>query len=383
MRLCGLLTACAIGSTTPAWAITPKNFDVHGLDFVPTLEVQESYDDNFRALSEDVESSWITTLKPAFSLTAEDRNSAYRLSYQAVSEHYHSAADASNTDHDAKLESILAFDARQRLHLEAGYKRQEDTASTAVNRENDKYHSSRFSGRYDYGARTAINQLSLAVSQERLRYDNSGEINADKDRDTLALTGTWTHALGGSTRALLELRHSDFDYTLADSRRNSTNQALLAGATWEATARTTGKVRIGYEQKDFDDPRVDDLDSPMWEVGLDWAPRTYSVFTLNARRAFDEGDDGSDAVKTTSTELLWRHEWTSRLSSNLSFGLSRQVYEGQERDDDISSASLSLTYAVRRWLDISLGYRYRKNDSSVELESYERNIYLLSLTGSF
>lgn len=383
MRPRRLLAACTLCSISPAWALTPKSFDIQGLDFVPTLGIEESYDDNFRALSQNVDSSWITTLTPAFTLTAEDRNSAYRLSYKAVNETYHSASDASNTDHDAKLEGILAFSARQRLHLEAGYKRIEDTASTAVNNENDKYHSSRLAGRYDFGAKSAANQLSLALSQEQLRYDNSGDINADKDRDTLAVTGTWSHAIGGSTRALLELRHSDFDYKLADSRRNSTNQALLAGATWEATARTTGKIRIGYEQKNFDDSRVDDLDSPMWEIGVDWAPRTYSVFSLTTRRAFDEGDDGSDAVKTTSTELQWRHEWSSRISSTLSYGFSRQVYEGQERDDDINSAGIGLTYALRRWLDISLGYRYRENDSSVESESYERNIYLLSLTGSF
>lgn len=383
MRLCRLLAAYTLCGTAPAWALTPKSFDIQGLDFTPTLTIGESYDDNFRALNRDIESSWITTLTPAFMLTAEDRNSAYRLSYKAVSETYHSVSEASNTDHDARLEGILALSARQRLHLEASYKRNEDTASTATTGENDKYHSSKLFGRYDFGAQSAANQLSLAVGQERLRYDNSGDLNADKDRDSLTVTGTWSRALGGSTRALLELRHSDFDYQLADSRRNSTNQAVLAGATWEATARTTGKIRIGYEQKNFDDSRVDDLDSPMWEVSLDWAPRTYSVFTLTTRKAFDEGDDGADAVESTSTELLWRHEWSSRISSNLSLGIGRQVYEGQERDDDLRSAGLSLTYAVRRWLDLSLGYRYRDNDSSVALESYERNIYLLSLSGSF
>lgn len=383
MRIVKLLAAISGCLAGTAWALEPKSIDIQGLDFTPTLSLSERYDDNFRALSSDEQASWITTLTPEFTLTAEDRNSAYRLNYKAANNHYHSAADADHTDHELLLESIWAFSARQRLQLEAGYSENENTASTAINGENDSYSNSTVGGLYSFGAVSAANQLGLGLTQERLRYDNSGAINDDKDRDSRALVATWSHALGGSTRALMELRHTDYDYVLASSQRSSTNQALLAGATWEASARTTGKLRVGYERKDFDDDRVSDLSSPMWEVSVDWAPRSYSVVTLTARRAFDEGDDGADAMKTTQTELLWRHEWTSRTSTNVSLGRTQQLYEGQERDDDIDTFGLSLVYAVRRWLDISAGYRYRDNVSSLASESYQRNIYLLTLTGSF
>lgn len=380
-RLAFLLAAPTLLPVS-AWAIEPESIDFLGLQLTPTLTLGETYDDNFRELENDEDASWVTQISPGLELLAEDRNSAYRLTYKGNSEIYHNASDASNTDHIVKLESILEFSARQRLKLEAGYRKIEEVNSTAVSGENDKYHSTSIGGLYSFGSQQALNRIDLGASYEELRYDNSDGINADEERDTSAFSATWLHRLGGATYALLEARHTDYDYLIPASPRNSTNDALLLGATWEATAKTTGKLRAGYEKKDFDDSSREDLNSPMWEIGIDWSPRTYSKFSLTARRAFDEGDDGSDAIKSTSTQLSWGHGWTERITSTLSFGLTREDYEGQAREDEITSAGLALTYKMRRWLDIEVGYRYRDNDSSAANESFQRNVYLISLTGS-
>lgn len=365
-----------------AWALEPQSVDVFGLQFTPTLAVKESYDDNFRELEHSKESSWITSIKPEFELLAEDRNSAYRLNYQANSEIYHDDSDASNTDHKLTLESIMEFTSSQRLKLTGLYRKTEDTGDTAVEDENDKYHSTSIGGIYTLGSTSAANRLDLGASYEELRYDNSGQINADEERDTTAVNAVWYHRLGGATQSLVEVRHADYDYVLKDSPRNNEANSVLVGGIWDATAKTTGKVRVGYQKKDFDDDSRDDLTSPMWEVGVDWSPRTYSKVSLNTTRAFDEGDDGSDAIKNTSSELAWSHGWTERLTSKVFYEFAKRDYEGQDRSDDLSSAGVSLTLKTRRWLDIGVGYTYRDNDSSAANESYTRNVYMVSLTGS-
>lgn len=370
-----LLPACA-------WALDPQSVNVAGLQFTPTLKVSETYDDNFRELNKDEESSWITTIAPELALVAEDRNSAYRLTYRANSQIYQDDSDASNTDHKVKLESIMEFTARQRLTLTGEYRKMEDTADTAVETENDKYHVKSIGGVYSYGVKEASNRIDLGASYAELRFDNSGNINADEERDTTAVNAVWFHRLGGSTTALLEARHTDYDYLLANSPRNSTEDALLAGAVWEATAKTTGKVRVGYEKKDFQRNDIDDLESPMWEIGIDWEPRTYSKFSLSTRQSFDEGDDGSNAIKNTSSTLAWSHGWTPRITTRLFVGFSQQDYEGQDRQDDITKTGANLTYKIRSWLDIGAGYTYIDNNSDADNEGYKRNIYVISLTGS-
>lgn len=380
IRFALLFTVPALPLT--AWSLEPQPINVLGFQFLPTLGLAEIYDDNFRELASDEASSWITRITPGFQLIAEDRNSAYRLTYSAIRNDYHDVEDASHTNHLARLDGIMEFTDRQRLDLAAIYRKAEETTSTAASNENDKFHTRSLRGSYTFGAESARNRLKFGATYGELRYDNRGEVNADKERDTTALSATWLHRVGGNTRTQIEVRHTDYDYQLATSPLNSTNHAVLIGATWEATAKTTGKALFGYERKKFDDDRRDELKSPMWEVGIDWQPRSYSTFSLKARRAFDEGDDGSDAIQATSASLAWRHKWVERVTTNLSFGLAEYVYEGQDRDDDLVSTGFDLIYSPRRWFDVTLGYRYRDNDSNVPNERFQRNIYRISVAGS-
>ncbi|VVP82092.1 hypothetical protein PS918_02398 [Pseudomonas fluorescens] len=367
---------------TMAWSIDPQAIDVYGFDFTPTFMLSESHDDNFRELENNRQSSMITKLLPSFELKAEDRNSATRLTWQPSRYIYHDESDASYTAQRVRADSIMEFTDRHRLALEAEYRKYERTESTAVEGINDKINNKRVGGLYTYGAKSADNQIDFGANYAQLRYDNSDGINEDKERNTTGVTSTWYHRLGSNTRSLLEYDHTVFDYLQSNSPRSSTSDAVLAGAVWDITARTTGKVRIGYEKKDFDNSESKDLDNPTWQVDLQWKPRTYSTFTFVARQALAEGDDGADAVKSTFTQVGWRHGWTERITTVAQAGFGRYVYEGQSRTDNLQDYRLAVVYEMRRWLDIELGYRYRDNDSDADNESFTRNVVQLSFNVS-
>lgn len=354
-----------------------------GLEFTPTLKVSESYDDNFRAAENDEESSWITTIAPTFTLGAEGRKSAYQLSYTASSDIFHSSQKDNNTDHYLSADAGFEFDARNRLKLNAGYRDIEETASVDQNVENDMYNTKNVGGVYSFGAQTARAQVDVGANYEELRYTNSNGLNADKERDTTALRSTFYYRVAPKTRALLEGRWTDYDYSNAAGRlRNSENTGLLAGVTWEATAKTTGTAKFGREKKDFDDSRIGEKSTGMWEVGATWEPRSYSRFSLNTRRGFDEGEDNASTIKTQTTSLRWEHDWAERLTSNVSYTRSDREYQDISREDKLDTFGIGLTYEMRRWLDIGIGYKYAENDSDAANESYERNIYALTLNAS-
>ncbi|MCW8278253.1 outer membrane beta-barrel protein [Pseudomonas sp. PCH199] len=375
-----LILACSYPGY--AWSLDPQTINVYGFDFTPTLLFSESYDDNFRELEHNVQSSMVTKIAPSFELKAEDRNSATRVIWQPTRNIYHDEPDASNTAQRVRLDSIMEFTDRHRLKLEAEWRKYERTTSTAVDGINDKIHSDRVGGLYTYGAKSAANQIDFGANYAQLRYDNSGGTNDDKERNTTNLNTTWYHRIGSNTRSLLEYDHTIFDYLLSNSPRSSKSDAVLAGAEWDFTARTSGKVRVGYEHKNFDDSNSKDLNNPRWQVDLQWKPLTYSTFTFLARQALAEGDDGADAVKTTFTQVGWRHGWTERITSIFEIGAGREVYEGQSRTDDLREYNLALAYKMRRWLDIEVGYRYRDDNSDAENQSYERNIFQISFNVS-
>lgn len=146
--------------------------------------------------------------------------------------------------------------------------------------------------------------------------------------------------------------------------------------------RTTGTVKLGREKKDFDDSSIGEKSGGMWEVGVAWEPRTYSRFNLNTRQGFDEGDSGASTIKTQTTTLSWDHDWAERLTSNVSYTRRDQDYQDIQREDNADIFGIGLTYEMRRWLDVGIGYKYAENDSDAANESYERNIYALTINAS-
>ena len=162
-----LTTACLLTPAllaAPACALDPQPVNIQGLQFYPSLLLGERYDDNYREAAYAAPSSWITTLEPRLRLVAEDRNSAYRLTYAGAQQTYHDDSSASHLDHRLLLEGILEFTARHRLTLKAGYSRLEETASTAIPGVNDEYSLRTFGATYRFGAETARNNLEFAAN---------------------------------------------------------------------------------------------------------------------------------------------------------------------------------------------------------------------------
>lgn len=363
-----------------AMAGRSQSVEVGGFDFTPTLKVSEFYDDNFRTLPNHEQSSWITSVRPTFLLETQTRTSGYQLEYAVDSRTYQDHADADHVDQALTARSVMEFDACNRLNWELGYRRAEDTVQTAEPRENDKYTLKNGKLGYIYGARTAMNQIEVSAEYQELRYRNSGTLNDDKEHDTTTYIGTWFHRLGGQTRTLLELRHSDFDYVLASSPRNSTGDAALVGVTRDITAKLSGSVRVGYERKNFDNSDVNDYSSPTWEANVEYKPRTYSTFSINARKAFEEGDDGANTVHDTSTRLGWRHTWTPWIATDLHYRYADLEYLGVGgRDDKLNTYGASVIYSPTRWAEVSLGYQRWKNDSDLSDQTYTRNVYMLTV----
>lgn len=380
-----LAVALSAVASANAWALDPDYIRLgDSLMFTPTLKVTESYDDNIRASERDETSSWITTVTPTFQLGAEGSKGAYRLTYQAVADTFHSSQSDNNTDHHLTGEGVLQFNSRNKLAVNAGYHRVEETAALEADAvENDRYTNTETGAVYTFGSDEARTQIDFGAKYAELRY-LSNDVNEDKERDTTTLNAILYYKLTGKTRALGEIRHTNQDYLQDTFNRSGDTLAYLVGLTWDATAKTTGTFKIGREKKEYDASGVKSLSGGMVETGITWQPRTYSTFSLNLRKGMDEGDQRSArSIDTQGYNLNWTHEWTELLKSDLYYAFSNRDYNGVAREDDLNSAGVNFTYSLRRWLDVGAGYRWSDNDSSLANQSYERNIYQMFVSASF
>lgn len=374
------LAALSATLSCSALAIEPQGIPIEDLIvFTPTVSASGRFDDNIRAVDKGAESSFISRLSPAFVFSLDGAKSAYELKYQADIDTFYSSSKDNNTDHHLTLDAGYEFDARNRLVLDAGFHKIEDTASPAQHLQNDRYTTTNVGGVYTYGARTALTQIDLAADYQQLRFQNSEHLNDDREHNTTALRSTLYYAIAPKTKLLLEGRHSHFDY-LTNRDLDSSNIALLAGLAWDATAKTSGTFRFGGERKRFDNGNQDDLNGSLWELGATWKPRTYSVFGLKTRRGLDEGYFGATAIKAQSTTLNWEHQWLERLGSEVSYTRASNDYHAIERKDNIHQFGIGATYKMYRWLDLKTGYRHVRNDSSYAGQGYRRNVIEIGIT---
>ncbi|MEB0028806.1 outer membrane beta-barrel protein [Pseudomonas sp. MH9.2] len=374
-----------------AWALDPQSIKLfEGVMFTPSLKVAERYDDNFRAVQNGKQSSWITGITPTFVLDAENAKSDYILSYSAESNIFHSSPSADHTDHHLMADANYEFDAHNRLQLGAGYHRVEDTASQNVNKyslENDKFSTANVGGLYSYGVpQSSLMQVDFFGNYEQLRYHNSGDLSSSLERNTTSLGSIFYYRVGPKTRVLFEARDTNYDY-ISNTALNSNDIGLLGGLVWDVSAKISGTFKFGAERKRFDDSSLSPRSGSLWEALVSWHPGIYSTFNLSTLRAIQENDDSNvtvaaSSIETKRTRLEWKNQWLDRLTSEVSYSYIEKQYQDVSRSDQESNFGLGLTYEMRRWLDVGVGYQLLKNDSSLWGKSYERNIFSISFTAS-
>jgi hypothetical protein len=394
-KACSLAAAVSALLGGNVWAVEAQSIQLtDGLNFTPSLKLSQYYDDNIRAVENNTESSWVTMLSPKFMLSTENRNSAYALTYELNNEIYSSSHDDDHTDHHVDADAAFQFDSRNKLKLNASYDDVEDIAPNDYvgtdfvpvgnSGEATQYTLAGGGGVYTYGAESAMAQLELAGRYEELRYSNSNGFNDDLEYDSVPLRATGYYRVAPKTRLLLEGRYTDFDY-VNNSDFDGTNEAILAGVEWEATAKTSGTFKIGGEERSYDNSVYDDETGTIWEAGIKYSPLTYSVFNLNTRQGIMPGSNGSPSVDSQSTTLAWTHQWLERLRSDVSYNFTNNDYQDSgfgNNDEDIEVFGLGFTYNMRRWLDIGVGYKYATSDSDFAGSSYNRNIYGINFTAS-
>ena len=183
------------------------------------------------------------------------------------------------------------------------------------------------------------------------------------------------------TYVLVEARRTDFSYLLPSSPFNSREDRYYGGVSWEATAATVGTIKVGRLEKRFesDAPR---FKGTSWEATVTWAPRTYSKFDFYATRTANESSGLGDFILSDITGITWTHAWNSVLSTGVDARYQKDQYKGFDRSDDIKSVGLKVGYKIRRWLTLGAEYTHTQRDSNSSTFEYDKNLYLLTATGS-
>lgn len=367
-------------------------FDLGGFKFHPGVGLKFTHDDNIFQSETNTVSSWITTLAPTARFIARQRANTYRFGYEGEKGIYESSSADNYFDHRVYADAHLAFATRTALALRADYKKgHEDRGSTdrTLSSEPDKYDQTSVGAVFAYGAKTAKGRLELEADWLDREYTNNRSNTEISDRDESKLRATFFYRVMPKTSLLAEVVHKQFDYDLAVSTQDSDETKYYAGATWEATGKTTGTVKLGFKEKDFDSPTRQDVDSMAWLANVRWSLRTYSVINFTASKDFAESSGVGDTIDSTRYGVAWTHNWNRRLSTNAGLTFGKEAYKGDTsvnggaREDDIKTFALGANYKMRRWLTLGGGVSYTDSDSNSAGDGYDRTKFYISLLAEF
>jgi len=375
-------------TTTSALAIEhqdPEFFQVGDFFLIPSLSVNESYNNNIFLQDNGRKDSAITVINPKARVAYEGEYSLTTLDVSLNKGFYHSSSSDNYLDTGIKIGTEMfpservqfgASLARTEGHDNRGVGLQDGLSAFDFNSPHE-YYSVIGLADLEYGTRVeGAARLEAAISLEDKKYENHRTVTSTLDRDTGNVTVGLFYMLAPATSILIEGRYGDIDYDTATA--DSKEYQAMIGLEWEATYQTTGFIKLGVGRKDFASATRTDSTEPAWEVGVDWSPLSYSIVTLRTAKGFDEGEGTGNYVDVQTVSIDWRHDWYDHIGTQVMLEYKTDEYGGSFREDDISSMVLGADYQYNPWVLVNAGIIYEERDSTLFGFDYNNTIYSLN-----
>lgn len=353
------------------------------LFFTPFVGVAAGHDTNLFLTPSNETASNFWVFNPGFKLDARRPGMVLQSDYQAQIGRYTSSSNDDYVDQTWHNTLDTAFNQRTFLRLGYDYILGHDPRGSTdrpFGTHPDRYKISDPFGTFAFGAPGAQGRIELYGASLHKEYLNNKEFTSTSDRIENQGGGAFYWRVAPKTYALFEARTTNIHYDIS-SPLSAQEHRYYVGLSWDATAATSGTIKVGTLRRDFDGSLPDESFSS-WEGLVTWAPRTYSKFDFFTSRQTSESTGLGNFILTSVGGVAWTHEWSSYLQSGVNLKYQRDAYQGFDRTDNTKSVGLKVGYRFRPWLTLGAEYNYFKRDSNLNTFDYDRSIYLLTATAS-
>jgi len=310
--------------------------------------------------------------------------------YQGDFASYNDNSQYNYNDHALNLSAQFDHSYRLRSAFSLSYQNQveapgSNNAQTQLSNEFNQFTRKSALAKFYYGANASTGQLVFGLEHNQRRYSNN---NQDfRDTDVNNLTATFFYRIAPKTRLLFETIVRNFYYVSENTVRDqsSSENLYLAGAEWKATATTSGKFRIGYQSKNFDNEQFSDFNGLSYFLDMYWRPSNFTNVKFAASREPSESaqQDVSGFVKQVYL-LAIEHALSERTIVSSSYQSNKSdISAAVDRNDVRNSINVGISHSLHTWLDIGLAYRHLTKSSNDEIFAFSSNAVELTLTTHF
>lgn len=222
--------------------------------------------------------------------------------------------------------------------------------------EPDSFVRNSMNAAFSYGAYQARGEVRLGLNYRDRKFRDNGGRNLDNlNESSFGPSASLFYRVGSRTQVFAGFGVSDI------SGGNSERSILrrFIGVEFDASAITSGSIRVSDVTEDFDDTEFtvrDDLNYTGFDIDLTWRPRRFSTVTIGAGRETERATLSEGLGITTEADIEWQHYWRDRISTQLEIGIQRNESTGRIVNNDANDRSTSVrlegNYNIRRWVDV-------------------------------
>lgn len=359
---CGMI--CCLVAAGSAEAAVPDDssapvLHAGGVAIYPGIGLEEKHNSNLYRSDVNKKSSAITILSPSVLLEARQGANVYSVDYRADLARYAQSSADNYNDQDLSAAAELSLSTRASLKIAPEYQiGHDDRGSTysVMTPVPNVWHKSGIGGEFSYGSTESIGRIVVGLSSNDVRYQNNRNVTVAFDKNLNDATGTFYYRVSPKVFAFVQLDDLRIKYLDAATTLSSTEQRVMLGATWKATAQTSGSFKIGQLEKKFDSALRPTFKGMSWEGNLRWSPREYINLDWVGARTLTESTGVGNFLQTTSNTLDLGYDVSERTGLHLTASRLTENFAQAGRSDVTPSYGLSMDYKLRSWLILDAGY---------------------------
>jgi len=212
-----------------------------------------------------------------------------------------------------------------------------------------------------FGIDQNFNRLNIAaggtvdrtVYQNSLLTDGSASSNDDRNLNQFGGIGRASYELTPGLKPFVEVEGDSRVHDLPIDRngyaRDSSGGYAKAGTSFEFTRLLTGEISIGYEARDYVDPRLDRLQGLLVASSLTWTATPLTTAKFYSTTSIDETTlPGASGVLTHTYTIEADHDFRRWLTGIGKFTYGTLDYQGGGRFDKVYTLEGDLVYKMTR-----------------------------------
>ena len=157
----------------------------------------------------------------------------------------------------------------------------------------------------------------------------------------------------------------------------------LVGVSTKYKGLLLSDIGIGYAAVDFENRSLSDVENLALDASVDLNVTQLTSLGLSASRTITQDNEIIQGIVQTKGTLSVDHELRRQLVLNAYGTYLNRDFDGISREDDLYRVGLGFLYRPVPYYNIRGEYVYSTQDSTFSGKDFDRNLFMIRLTGQY